>query len=93
MDQVGINFEWHRGAQFHQGKRTSKTIRFACHDPPAAANGQNRLSASLELTWNYFGICFQCLNKGWIKWASILSGIVKPNLTKGNGPVIGSSLP
>ena len=29
MDQVDINFEWHRGAQFHQGKRASSTIRFA----------------------------------------------------------------
>ena len=29
MDQVGIDFEGHRGAQFHQGKRTSSTIRFA----------------------------------------------------------------
>ena len=29
MDQVDINFEWHRGAQFHQGKRTRNTIRFA----------------------------------------------------------------
>ena len=29
MDQVGINFEWNRGAQFHQGKRASNTIRFA----------------------------------------------------------------
>ena len=59
MDQVGINFEWHRGAQFHQGKRASSTIRFAMiplllqydqvrHDPPAAANGQNRLSVSLQ---------------------------------------------
>ena len=28
-DQVDINFEWHRGAQFHQGKRASSTIRFA----------------------------------------------------------------
>ena len=30
MDQVDINYEWHRGAQFHQGKRASKnTIKFA----------------------------------------------------------------
>ena len=29
MDQVDINFEWHCGAQFHQGKRASSTIRFA----------------------------------------------------------------
>ena len=29
MDQVGIDFEWHRGAQFHPGKRASRTIRFA----------------------------------------------------------------
>ena len=29
MDQVDINFEWHRGAQLHQGKRASSTIRFA----------------------------------------------------------------
>ena len=29
MDQVDINFEWHRGAQFHQGKRARSTIRFA----------------------------------------------------------------
>ena len=29
MDQVDINFEWHRGAQFHQGKRAKNTIRFA----------------------------------------------------------------
>ena len=28
MDQVDINFEWHRGAQFHQGKWASDTIRF-----------------------------------------------------------------
>ena len=28
MDQVDINFEWHRGAQFHQGKRASNTVRF-----------------------------------------------------------------
>ena len=27
MDQVDINFGWHRGAQFHQGKQTSNTIR------------------------------------------------------------------
>ena len=46
MDQVGINFEWHRGAQFHQEKRASNTFRFALV-PPAAANGQNRLSVSL----------------------------------------------
>ena len=29
MDQVDINFEWHRLAQFHQGKRASNKIRFA----------------------------------------------------------------
>ena len=30
MDQVDINFEWHCGAQFHQGKWASNTtIRFA----------------------------------------------------------------
>ena len=29
MDQVDINFEWHGGAQFHQGKRASSMIRFA----------------------------------------------------------------
>ena len=29
MDQVDFDFEWHRGAQFHQGKRDSSTIRFA----------------------------------------------------------------
>ena len=29
MDQVGINFEWHLGEQFHQGKRACSTIRFA----------------------------------------------------------------
>ena len=29
MDQVDIDFEWHRLAQFHQGKRASSTIRFA----------------------------------------------------------------
>ena len=29
MDQVGINLEWHREAQFHQGKRANNTIRFA----------------------------------------------------------------
>ena len=29
MDQVDINFEWHRGAQFHQGKWASSTITFA----------------------------------------------------------------
>ena len=29
MDRVGIHFEWHYGAQFHQGKRASKTIRLA----------------------------------------------------------------
>ena len=29
MDQVDINVEWHRGAQFHQGKRASRTIGFA----------------------------------------------------------------
>ena len=29
MDQVDINFEWHRGAQSHQGKCASSTIRFA----------------------------------------------------------------
>ena len=33
MDQVGINFEWHRGAQFHQGKRASSTIRFLAMIP------------------------------------------------------------
>ena len=33
MDQVGINFEWHRGAQFHQGKRASNTIRFLAMIP------------------------------------------------------------
>ena len=29
MDQVDINFDWHRGAQFRQGKRASNAIRFA----------------------------------------------------------------
>ena len=29
MDQVGITFEWHCGAQFHQGKQASNSIRFA----------------------------------------------------------------
>ena len=29
MDQVDIDFEWHCGVQFHQGKRASSTIRFA----------------------------------------------------------------
>ena len=29
MDQVDINFEWHRGAHFHQEKRASSTIRCA----------------------------------------------------------------
>ena len=29
MDQVGIDFEWHRGEHFHQGKRACSTIRFA----------------------------------------------------------------
>ena len=29
MDQVDMDFEWQRGAQFHQGKRASSTIRFA----------------------------------------------------------------
>ena len=29
MDQVDINFEWHRGEHFHQRKRASSTIRFA----------------------------------------------------------------
>ena len=30
MDQVGINFEWHSGSPFDQGrKRASSTIRFA----------------------------------------------------------------
>ena len=29
MDQVDIDFEWHRGEQFHQGKWASSTIRFA----------------------------------------------------------------
>ena len=29
MDHVGIDFEWHRGEHFHQGKRASSTIRFA----------------------------------------------------------------
>ena len=29
MDQVEINSEWHRGAQFHQGKWASNTIWFA----------------------------------------------------------------
>ena len=29
MDQVEINFEWHRGVQFQQGKRASNTIWFA----------------------------------------------------------------
>ena len=29
IDQVDINFELHRGAQFHHGKRASSTIRFA----------------------------------------------------------------
>ena len=47
MDQVGIDFEWHRGAQFHQGKRAGNTIRFAMI--PAAANGQNRLSVQTEI--------------------------------------------
>ena len=47
MDQVEINFESRRGVQFHQGKLASHTIWLVCHDPPAAANGQNRLSVSL----------------------------------------------
>ena len=29
MYQVDINFEWHHGAQFHQGKCASSSIRFA----------------------------------------------------------------
>ena len=29
MYQVDINFEWHRRAQFHQGKQSSNKIRFA----------------------------------------------------------------
>ena len=29
MDQVDINFEWHHGAQFHQGKQASSSIRLA----------------------------------------------------------------
>ena len=29
MDQVGMDFEGHRGAQFHQGERASSTIKFA----------------------------------------------------------------
>ena len=28
MDQVDMDFEWHRGDQFHQGKWASSTIRF-----------------------------------------------------------------
>ena len=92
MDQVEINSEWHRGAQFHQGKWASNTIWFAMLplllqmvkiDSPFHCNKH----------WNYFGICLQCLNNGWINWKSILSGIVAPNFTKGNGPVIRSRLP
>ena len=45
MDQVDINFEWHRGAQFYQGKwdRNTKVAMIpllemgqkyeGCHDP------------------------------------------------------------
>ena len=29
MDQWDIDFEWHCGTQFHQGKRASSTIRLA----------------------------------------------------------------
>ena len=29
MDQVDINFGWHCGAQFHEGKRAISTIRLA----------------------------------------------------------------
>ena len=29
MDQVDINYEWHRGAQLNQGKRASNSIRLA----------------------------------------------------------------
>ena len=29
MDQVGIDFEWHHGEQFHRGKGACITIRFA----------------------------------------------------------------
>ena len=33
IDQVGIYFEWHHGAQFHQGKQASKTFRLATIAP------------------------------------------------------------
>ena len=33
MEQVGIHFDWHHGAKFHQGKRANKTIRLATIAP------------------------------------------------------------
>ena len=94
MDQVDMDFDGYCGAQFHQGrKRASNTIRFAMIPLLLQTVKIDSLLHCNQLG-NIFGICLQCLNKGWIKWASILSGIVEPNFTKGgNGPVVRSGLP
>ena len=47
MDKVGIHFQWHHGAQFHQGK-TGQFYDQCATTPLAAANGQNRLSVLLQ---------------------------------------------
>ena len=58
MDQVGINFEWHREAQFHQGKRASSTIRLAMIPlllPPVKIDSLlhcNQLGIMLEFVCN-----------------------------------------
>ena len=54
MDEVGIAFEWQPGAQFHQGKRSGNTIRFAMI-PPAAAT----VKIDSLLHCNCFGIILE----------------------------------
>ena len=48
MDQVGIDFEWQRGAQLNQGKRASSTIRFAMI--PLLLHATKRLSFRIDYT-------------------------------------------
>ena len=57
IDQVGIHFEWHPGAQFHQGKRASNTIRLATIAPLLQTVKIDSLFPS-----NCIGIILECVS-------------------------------
>ena len=65
MDQVDINFEWHRGAQCHQGKRASNTIRFVMIPLLMQTVKIDSLFTvtDLELFWNLFAMLKQGMDQ------------------------------